>query len=224
MTAMQRHYKLRDQQPQQNPNENPTDVTKVAISVMEENQRLRKEMEELKNQRIKEIETICDDQKDGTFDTDPKSLLEKMARTSMYTDDFIKLKETEIKEEEDKHEEEENNDLFDGEDEEDYKTQLEKANETISQLLSIISEKDEIINELHKQIEELKKPKQEESFAPQKRVILEEDSISSQVSSRSRIPRPAPSKSSTPKPSKPEQKFASKSPNNRRTRAPQFDE
>lgn len=224
MTVMQRHYKYHNQAPQQINENSPTEVTKVAIQVMEENQRLRKEMEDLKNQRIKEIENICSDEKDGTFDTDPKSLLEKMARASMYADDFIKLKETEIHEEEQNNEEDNHDDLFSEEEEEDLKAQLNKANETITQLLSIITQKDEIINQLHKEIDELKKSKEEVSFAPQKHVILEEDSLSSAASARSRIPRPTPGKSSTPKRAKPEHKFASKSPNNRRTRDPKFDE
>ena len=125
------------------PNQNSHHVTKMAIEVMEENQRLREEMENLKKQHIREIEKICSSNNGSQeeFETDPKSLLSKMMRQSLYAEEFLT--------------EEDSSELSRNRVEE-LQIDLDKANKKISDLLEKLKEKDETIAMLQAEIRTLK--------------------------------------------------------------------
>ena len=126
------------------PPQNSKHVTKMAIEVLEENQKLREEMENLKKQHIREIEHICaaNNGSQEEFETDPKSLLSKMMRQSLYAEDFLT--------------ESESSELSKNRVEE-LQMDLDKANNKISDLLNKLKQKDEMISKLQAEIRALKK-------------------------------------------------------------------
>ena len=125
------------------PTQNSKHVTKMAIEVLQENQKLREEMENLKKQHIREIEDICSSNNGSReeFETDPKSLLSKMMRQSLYAEDFLT--------------ESESSELSKNRVDE-LQMDLDKANEKISELLGKLKQKDELITKLQAEIRALK--------------------------------------------------------------------